>query len=217
MKTYIITGLALAAISTGAFAQESASVDINAAAQAKCVVSGQNTVQLGELADGNGFVDASAQGRLVALLNATSTAAWCSGATGNKVVLSRTALVRANSNGELNANGFVTAVLYDVGIDIADANAVNAGYTYDEGTSDGAGSGPAFAAFGGTGTNGAAITFVNDTYTGNGSLGGEFKGVNLAGKSPDDQGPTDSFTVSGNRLLAGTYAGTLTLTLTPGS
>lgn len=216
MKTYLIAGLALAASATGAFAQEAASIDITASAKAKCVVSGQNTVELGELADGEGFVDASAQGRLVTLLNGTGTVAWCSGATGNKVVLSRTALVRENTSGLVTGSGFVTAVLYDVGIDIADPNAVNPGYTYDEGTSDGAGSGPSMGAFGGT-NDGAVVNFVNDTYTGNGSLSGEFRGVNLIGKAVTDEGATNTFTQSPNRLLAGAYFGTLTLTLTPGA
>ena len=216
MKTYILAGLVLIASAGSAFAQDSEQVVINAAAQPKCAVTGQNTVALGELADSDGFVDGSAQGRLVGLLNATSTTAWCSGVAGNKVVLSRTALVRQNSNGQPDANGFVTAVLYDVGIDISDPNAVNAGYTYDEGTSDGVGSGPSFGPFGATGL-GAPVSFVNDTYPGNGTLGGSLKGVNLTGKAVTDEGATNTFTQSPNRLLAGAYSGTLTLTLTPGA
>lgn len=218
MKIQLIAGLALLASAGTAFAEEQTAVVVNASASAQCGVSGGNSAVLaGDLSDSDGRVNgAASQNDLVAQLNATNTVAWCSGTTGNKVVLTRTALVRNGSTGTPDANGFLTAVLYDVGIDINDANAVNNGYTYDEGTSDGAGSGPSFGPFGATGL-GATVLFVNDTYAANGSLNSQFKGVDLTGKPTTDDGATNTFTQSTNRLQAGNYTGTLTLTLTPGT
>ncbi len=190
------------------------SITLNGRVTAQCVATGTSSVNLpNSLAGADGFLAAATvQSDLLAQLNTTNTRAWCSG-NSNKVVLSRTALVRNGSTGAVGGDGFANAVLYDVGVNIPGAvnpGAVNPGYSYTEGTSDGAGNGPVVGRFGPTDA-GAAVTFVQDTY-GSAKLVPE---VVAAAAGAD--GASNTFTtVPGVRLAAGDYSSVLTLTLTPG-
>ena len=185
------------------------SITLNGRVTAQCVATGTSSVNLpNSLAGADGFLAAATvQSDLLAQLNTTNTRAWCSG-NSNKVVLSRTALVRNGSTGAVGGDGFANAVLYDVGVNIT--GAVNPGSSYTEGTSDGAGNGPVVGRFGPTGA-GAAVTFVQDTYS-SAKLVPE-----VVDASAGADGASNTFTtVPGVRLAAGDYSSVLTLTLTPG-
>ena len=185
------------------------SITLNGRVTAQCVATGTSSVNLpNSLAGADGFLAAATvQSDLLAQLNTTNTRAWCSG-NSNKVVLSRTALIRTGSTGAVGGDGFANAVLYDVGVNIT--GAVNPGYSYTEGTSDGAGNGPVVGRFGPTGA-GAAVTFVQDTYS-SAKLVPE-----VVDASAGADGASNTFTtVPGVRLAAGDYSSVLTLTLTPG-
>lgn len=209
-----VSALALVAVAAPAFAQDSASVEINAAVAPQCVVNanGSGTVDIAatDLAGSDGFLATGFVNAIAAGLTDQGIKAWCSGST-NTVVLTRSALVRQGSTGALS-NGFATAVIYDVAANI-DGAVRSDGTTPLEGTSDGligpgsADTGTSVSAFGPTG-DGADVSFYAE-----------------AGQTPaavsdvtrTQEGPTSAYaTTTANRLLAGTYLGTVTLTLTAG-
>lgn len=210
----------LAALPTSA---QAASVTINGAAPAQCGITGASSATItgggagGSLADTNGFLDSSAQSRIIAALNTTNTEAWCTGRS--TVVLTRSPLVRG-ATGAVDASGFANAIGYDVAINIANATRVDgytdAGLVGLEGSSDGLG-GPAFNAFGPRG-NGSGVLFLNDTY--GDSFNATPKTLNLTGSptaTPPTSGLIPQVLSTPTRLAAGTYTSTVTLTITPTS
>jgi hypothetical protein len=161
---------------------------------------------------------ASALNDILSGLSATNTTAWCSGVS--KVVLSRTPLVRQGTNGAVDTSGFVNAIGYDVQIVLTGATRTSpfAGYDDKEGSSDGAGSGPTFNPFGPIGT-GVVVNFIADTWANpTGVFDTVAEPLNLS-VSPGFDGPTGGLlgqvVPNTTRLAAGTYTGTVTLTLTP--
>jgi hypothetical protein len=228
----LIAGLGLSVATTGfAFAAEpvlgagggsAPTVAVNGAVAPQCKVTGTQTATFSGtaaagLADANGFLASSALPDLLTALNATNTFAWCSGVS--KIAVGRTPLVRDGTNGAIDTSGFVNAIGYDVAAKIVGASRTipEAGYDDQEGTSDGAGSGPTFNPFGPTG-NGLAVTFIGDAWTGNGTFGTTAVPLNLS-VSPSYDGATSGLTgqvvANTTRLAAGTYKSTVTLVLTP--
>lgn len=212
-----VSALALVAVAAPAFAQDSASIDITASVTPKCVVNAPSTsidISGTDLSGPDGFLDGSFVGAIAGGLTDLGINAWCSGST-NTVVLTRSALVRqggANA-GELS-NGFATAVIYDVAVNIVGAVRGD-GTTPLEGTSDGligpgsADTGTSVSAFGPTGL-GAAVTFVPEAGQTPAAL------LTLADIRTQEGATSQYVTTTANRLLAGTYLGTVTLTLTAG-
>jgi hypothetical protein len=235
MKKLLMTMVAGFAItvSGNAFAQSLApvsggsatTVNINGTVAPQCKITGSSTASVtgtaaAGLADSSGFLSgASALNDILAGLTATNTTAWCSGVS--TVVVSRTPLVRQGSTtGAIDASGFVNAIGYDVQIVLAGATRTSpfAGYDDKEGTSDGAGNGPTFNPFGPIGT-GVTVTFIKDTWANpTGVFDTIAEPLNLT-VSPSYDGPSQALLANvvpnTTRLAAGTYTGTVTLTLTP--
>jgi hypothetical protein len=209
-----------------AAAAQNASVAINGAAPAQCGVSGSTTATLtgggaAGLADANGFLDSSAQVRIVAALNNTNTQAWCTG--GSTIVVTRTPLVRTGTTGRIDTSGFVNAIGYDVAVKITGASRtdpyLSPGFGGGvEGSSDG-NSGPGFNPFGPTG-NGSIVQFVNDDYAPSQSFDATPSLLDLT-SGASFTGPTATLRTQAvantTRLAAGNYTSTVTLTITPTS
>lgn len=195
---------------TGATATQN--ITINGRVTAQCVInSGTSSFNLTQsLAGADGFLNASGlQSALESGLTNTNTTAWCSG-NSNKVVISRTALVRNGTTGAQGADQFGNAVLYDVGVKIN--NAPVAGFSYTDGSSDGPGNGHIVGRFGPM-NQGEPVTFVTDI-SGPASL---LTPIVVAATSAAADGATPTFSaLPGVRLSAGDYTSTVTLTITPG-
>jgi hypothetical protein len=192
----------------------SATITITGDDPPKCGITGGTSATIGvDLSGSDGFINGGLEGALLSALNSTNTYAWCTG-TSNKINLTRTPLVRDGSNGHPDANGFLTAALFDVGIDMPDVT--NPAASYDEGTSDGPGTGPTVGPFGPTGA-GSPVTWVPDSWPNpNGHLV-TVVGVDVGGQGTTGNGPTSAFSqINDKRLVAGDYTATVTLTLTPG-
>lgn len=204
-----VSALALVAVAAPAFAADNA-VTINGSVQAKCVVAGGTGAfaLTTDLADADGRLNTAFLSQVVAGMNAQGISAWCSG-NNNTLVLTRTAL--KTGNGALN-NNFAQAVIYDLAVNIADATRGDS-VSPLEGTSDGPANGPGIGLGGGIplsnfgGAANSAVTFVAEASQTPSAV------VNSA---PAD-GATSAFTSTSNRLVAGTYTGTVTLTLGAGN
>jgi hypothetical protein len=215
-KRILLAGALIAAAATPAMANtDGESINVNGRVPAMCrITANDHNIALGSVIDSDGFLDADLQSRILTQLNSVDVFAWCNGSN-NVVNAFREALLLDGSDGTTQPGGFATAVGFDVGIQIGDTepNGINDGYTYDEGTSDGEGSGPGGAApFGATGL-GAPITFVSDNWGGPAFLTPVAVDVPSAGFT----GPTTGFTTLGAvRPAAGRYRGRVTIRLTSG-
>jgi hypothetical protein len=219
MKRILIAAVSLAALGAAgsAFAAPShQTIHIRARNPAQCnITASTNVVTLptNSMSDATGHVQTSLATSVATALNGAGVYAWCTGSH-NGVNLSRTALI--TGAGATN-NGFAEGAIYDIAINIG--SGVGGATRYDavtplEGSSDGIGNGPGVGAgsytsvtsFGPAGP-GELVTFLAE---GSGNVNAVTNG--LAG----GQGPTSGFTTTTNRLLAGPYHGTATVTLTPG-
>jgi hypothetical protein len=169
------------------------------------------TLTTNSISTTSGFINTGLSASVASLLNGAGIVAWCTGNT-NGVVLSRTALV--TGSGATN-NGFAEGALYDLSAHIADATRSDGNTNELDGTSDGAGNGPGVgvgsgshvSSFGPAGT-GSPVTFT-----------AEAAGVTAAvtNGTAGGAGADGDFSQTSNRLVAGHYTGTVTLTLTPGT
>jgi hypothetical protein len=158
------------------------------------------------LVNNDGFVDGpTVQSAIVTALNEANVHGFCNG-TNNTVVLTRTPFTLEHDGGAVG--DFAKAVLYDVQASFSDNS-----QTYTESTADGPAGGTTAGAFGPSGP-GAPITF--STISG-GAGGALVTPISVVVSNPDDTSPTAAFTNRPTaRLVAGAYASTLTLKLTPG-
>lgn len=220
MKTItILATAAVAAIATPAFAQDSNNHDVTITVQgstpAKCnIAADDSTITLTgyDLTNDQGRVRNNVDQKVANALSGLNLKAWCNGAR-NGVAVSRSALTTGNGNA---VNGFNQAIVYDLNVLID--GATRDGAAFFDGTSDGpangpgigAGSGIAVPAFGPTG-QGSKISFVTEPGTSvdavsNGQGGAEVTRTAFNGSENNAA-----------RMVAGTYTGTVTLTLTPGN
>lgn len=217
----IKTLLAAAAVSAigvaaPAFAQDTTAPSttvfhINAENPAKCQVTANNTaVTLANdsVSNSQGFANSAIGQAIASQLTALNATAWCTG-TRNSVVLTRSPLTTGDGS---QSGGFNQAVIYDVAVDLADAMRVDNTKPI-EGTSDGAGNGPGAGAGSATPVNhfgpsgaGSSLTFTNE----------QGSSSNATTNSAPDLART-SYPSDPNRLVAGNYLGTVTLTISPGA
>lgn len=189
---------------------------IRGANPAKCNLesaSGQ-IVNLGanDISDRQGVARASLARDIANGLEALGITAWCTG-NENSLVLSRSALTTGNGN-QTN-NGFNRAVIYDLEMNIP-ATRRAGGAPVNEGTTDGPGNGPgvgvgtgqAIGRFGPVGA-GEPVTFRPEPGQTVSAVADGLGGAEL---------PRNAFTTeNAQRLVAGNYNGTVTITLTPGA
>ena len=212
----ILAGAAAMMLSAPAFAANPQAIIVNGSVTPLCAINATTAVVSvsNQLADSaTGFARLNVAADVATALNTAGITAWCTGAT-NGVVLSRTALTKGN--GLVDGSGFANGVVYDLDLTIPGAiraDSVAPGGVKFEGTSDGAGNGPGVGlgsftsvdSFGATGS-GAPVTFSTEGSSTSGAIT-----VNNV------SGATSGFTVNNaNRLAAGAYTSTVTLTLTPG-
>lgn len=221
MKTFtILATAAVAAIATPAFAQESSNnhdvqITVQGSTPAKCnIAADDSTIILTgyDLTNDQGRVRNNVDQKVANALSGLNLKAWCNGAR-NGVAVSRSALTTGNGNA---VNGFNQAIVYDLNVLID--GATRDGAAFFDGTSDGPANGPGIGsgsgivvpAFGPTG-QGSKISFVPEP------------GTSVAAVSAGQGGAEvtrAAFNGSENnaaRMVAGTYSGTVTLTLTPGN
>lgn len=219
MKKFIMSSVALAAIavSAPAFAENNhdVTITVEGSTPAKCNINSddtQVTLEGYDLTNDQGRVRANVANKVANALTGLNLRAWCTGGH-NGVVVSRSALTTGNGNA--TDTGFNQAIVYDLNMNID--GATRNGQAFFDGTSDGPGNGPGIGVgsgevvpeFGPTG-QGSKISFVQEpgstvSATTNGQNGAETDRVAFNG------------TESNARLVAGTYTGTVTVTLTPGA
>lgn len=215
MKKILLTA-AVAVLAGPAFAQSTQGVQtetwtINGDNPAKCQIStSSNTVDLpaDSISNDQGRARGNLGQRIAAGLNGTNPRAWCTGAR-NSVVLTRTPLT--TGDGAVN-NGFNQAVIYDIAVDVQDAERVD-GFRPIEATSDGPGNGPGVGVgastpvgnFGPTGA-GSRLDFSNETGS-----------TSEATTNGTGDGDRSNYPGNNARLTAGTYSGQVVLTITPGN
>ncbi|SMF64939.1 hypothetical protein [Allosphingosinicella indica] len=144
MKKILLTA-AVAVLAGPAFAQstqgpQTQTWDINGDNPPKCQISTNSnsiTLPADSISNDQGRARGNLGQRIAAGLNGTNPRAWCTGAR-NSVVLTRTPLT--TGDGSVN-NGFNQAVIYDIAVDVQDAQRVD-GFRPIEGSSDGPGNGP---------------------------------------------------------------------------
>lgn len=208
--------MATAAISTLAFAtpaladgpntaQDQETFTIQGLNPAKCnVVTESATYELPDNAISNnqGRASQDLANAIATRLNAAAITAWCTG-NNNKLVLSRSAMTVGN--GQATNNGFNRAAIYDIEVNVADSSRVGGSDAVNEGTSDGANNGPFITRFGAQ-DDGSTLVFRQEP------------GSNVRGSAnaPTGELPRGSYNENNNRLVAGTYQGTVTVTLNPG-
>jgi hypothetical protein len=216
MKTLLLAAAASLAFAGVASAQtpDSATIIINGDNPAKCgVISSPASVNLAadQISDADGFANpALGQAVANALTGAgTPVAVYCTGAS-NGVVLGRTSLRTGDGT---PVNGFNRAVVYDIAMSIEGATRAD-NVTPLEGSSDGGnggvtgpgsptGAGNDVSSFGAS-PSGAAVSWFAE---GNNAF------ATTSNSSAYDA--TGSYAPSENRLAAGTYSGTVQITLTP--
>lgn len=218
MKKYLFAATMLAAaVSSPAFADgnnrgtDTETFTLRANNPAKCnLESNDYTLRIpgNSISDNDGFALTTVASSVADTLNAADVNAWCTGAK-NSLQMYRTAFVANGTSGEQGEDGFNTAVIYDVTMNIADAVRTD-GNSPIEGTSDGAGRGPgvggteSIGRFGPSGL-GTPVVFAEELASEaveNGQLGTVKR---------------DDFNGDDNRLIAGQYTSTLTIELTPGN
>jgi hypothetical protein len=211
---YIVSALALVSAAP-AFAA-SQPIVVNGTVAPICKITGDSpVVVVPDLADANGFARTDIGADVANALADATVTAWCSG-NKNGVVVSRTAFVKTGgaAGGVLDGSNFANGVVYDITVSIPDGFRSDTNSAADvDGTSDGAGNGPGVGvgaglwveSFGPTGS-GVVLTFANEGTSQSGA-------ITAAGAD----GPTSTFgVVNTNRLSAGDYESTVTVTLTPG-
>ncbi len=218
MKKFLMAATAIATLATATPALadgDNTTTDvevftINGDNPAKCNLESNSynvTLPANVISDNNGFARTDLSAAVANGLNALGITAWCTG-NNNKVNAYRTAL--STNGGERTTDNFNQAVIYDVTMTIAGATRSD-GFGSTEGTSDGQGDGPGLGVgaglsvsrFGPSG-NGSAVTFAQ-----------ELPSAAVTSSVPGT-GDRSSYTEDGNRLVAGSYAGTLTVEITPG-
>ncbi len=220
MKTItILAAAAVAAIAAPAFAEGTNTHDVTLTVKGttppKCNVSSNTTSILltgYDLTDDRGMVKSDIDQKVATALSQINLMAWCNGPR-NGVAVSRSALITGDGVAE---NGFNKAIIYDLNVLIDGATRDGAGFF--DGTSDGPSNGPGIGAgggivvpaFGPTG-EGAKVTFVSEPGT---SVAAVTNGRGSAELARAAFSGTEN---NGNRMVAGTYSGTVTLTLFPSS
>jgi hypothetical protein len=217
---YIVSALALVSAAPAFAAPTIAVGDINVSGSVtpQCKITnptGTPTVSIvGDLADPSGFARTDIGTAVAVALGGANVTAWCSGNT-NTVVVSRTAFVKTGGapGGVVDGSGFANGAVYDVAVTIPGGIRSNTSSDVDvDGTSDGAGNGPGIGtgaglsvdSFGPTGT-GVVLTFANEGSSTSGAI-----------TADGADGDTTTFAVNNsNRLSAGSYTSTVTLTLSP--
>lgn len=219
MKKFVMTSVALVAIAASApvFAQDApaqnhdVTITVNGSTPAKCNINSDNqTVVLEsyDLTNDQGRVRNNVANRVANALTGLNLRAWCTGGN-NGVVVSRSALTTGDGN---PLNGFNQAIIYD--LDMRIEGAFRDGEAFYEGTSDGTGNGPGAGvgagivvpAFGPLG-QGAKVSFEPE--------GGSTVAAATNGQV-GSEAPRSSYQEDTARLVAGTYTGSVTVTLTPG-
>jgi hypothetical protein len=221
MKTItILATAAVAAIAAPAFAQDSnnhdVTIKVEGSTPAKCNIASDDTsiILTGyDLTNDQGKVRTNVDQKVANALSGLNLKAWCNGAR-NGVAVSRSALITGNGNA--TTTGFNQAIVYDLNVLID--GATRDGAAFFDGTSDGPANGPGIGsgsgivvpAFGPTG-QGSKISFVTEPGTSvaavtNGQGGAEVTRASFNGAENNAA-----------RMVAGTYTGTVTLTLTPGN
>jgi hypothetical protein len=216
MKKIFAAATAIAALATATPAladgdntsTDTTTITVNANNPAKCnVTSSALTVALADnqISNNDGFAVSDLGSKVAAALDGLTVSAWCTGGN-NTVNLQRTALVRNGSNGAKTSEGFNQSIIYDIAMDVADANRVD-GTKPIEGTSDGAVGPTNVGRFGPNGV-GSEVTFSNEA--------GSSSNASSVGTS-GGSGPRSGFTADAARLAAGAYTGTVTIVVTPGA
>jgi hypothetical protein len=215
---YIVSALALVSAAP-AFA-ESRPITVNGTVAAQCKITspiGTSIVTVSnDLADINGFARADIGADVATALNGAAITAWCSG-NSNGVVVSRTAFVKngGTAGGVVDGSGFANGAVYDVTVSIPDGFRSDTSSDADvDGTSDGAGNGPGVGVGAGLGVEsfgpingGVVMTFANEGSSTSGAI-----------TTDGGDGATSLFgVVNANRLSAGSYTSTVTITLSPGN
>ena len=208
----ILAGAAAMMMSAPAFAANPQAIIVNGNTAAQCAISATLTTVTvaASMADAAGFARTNLATDVATALNTAGVKAWCSGAT-NGVVLSRTALTKGT--GLVDAGGFANGAIYDLQLSISDAVRSDTSGSLLDGTSDGAGNGPGVGvgaglsvdAFGPTGT-GTAVVFAAETSSASAAITANPLAAATGAYNANNA----------NRLSAGNYTSTVTLTLTPG-
>lgn len=213
MKKILLTSVAVAAFAcaTPAFADDNtgtqtAAITVEGSTPAKCNIDkeiGDVNLAAYDLSSDNGRAKGNVGDKIANGLNALNMHAWCTGGA-NVVVLSRSSL-QTGSTGGLTTTGFAQNIIYDVVLKVDGLSRENVPNGWIEATEDGT-SGPTVGRFGPTGS-GAKLTF--DAF----APSGPSTATSVGGTGAL---PRSNYTPTDNRLAAGDYAGTITLTLTPG-
>jgi hypothetical protein len=218
MKKFLMAATAIATLATATPAladgdntgTDTEVFTINGTNPAKCNLESNSysvTLPTNVISDNDGFARTDLSASVANGLNALGVTAWCTG-NSNKVNAYRTAL--STGSGQRTSDDFNQAVIYDVTMTIAGATRSD-GFGSTEGTSDGQGNGPgsgigaglSVSRFGPSGT-GSAVTFAP-----------ELPSAAVTSITPGT-GPRGNYATDANRLVAGTYSGTLTVEITPG-
>ena len=201
----ILAAAAAVMMSSSAFAAAQP-IEVNGKVVAQCAVSAvKNSVIVSNaLNDANGFARTNIATDVATALDTAGVKAWCSGSA-NTIILTRTAFVKTGTAGTADLFDFATGAIYDVGVLIS--GAVRSGFgELDalESTSDGNVGPTNVSSFGPNGL-GAVVSFVAQTGTTSGAI-----------ETNAGVGSTPAFSVNnGQRLAAGDYMSTVTLTLSP--
>ena len=184
----------------------SRSIEVQGRVDARCRLTLEAAVQSinVSMVDADGRINAAAfQAAIVGALNQAGLKGWCSGAN-NQLVLTRTPFVLGTDGTPVN--GFARAVLFDVSVSVSTPT-----QSYSDATQDGPSVGSSAGRFGPTGI-GAALSFAASI-----SAGALTQPVPIIAATSLSQGATASFTqLIGSRLVAGTYASSVTLEVRPG-
>lgn len=248
--------IAAAFIGTPAFAQggstdatdSSLGLVINAQVAPRCEVSanGSSAYISDDLSDTQGFARGNVGQLVAAKLNTLGVRASCTG-TANRLTLTRTAMVLADSDGSASANGFNRAIIYDIAVSVpgvvtgstsgnGNGNGNNNGGNTQTGGNgngnNGCGNGNGGPNGSKPGCGGGVTTGTFTDATTDGAVGvtlGAFTNSQLTFADVDGSrseavvsaaaadGPRDTFSRGDARLAAGQYVGTVVLTLSPGS
>jgi hypothetical protein len=210
---YLVGAMALVTAAPAFAAGQS--ITVNGSAAAQCSITGSPSVTVNnDLADASGFARANVAADVATALNGANVTAWCTG-NKNAVVISRTAFVKTGgtTGGVVDGSGFANGVVYDLALSIPGGIRSDTNSDTDvDGTSDGAGQGPGAGSY----TNLSVDSFGP---TGNGvvlQFGQEAGSSSIATTANGGDGATTAFSGNNsNRLSAGSYKSTVTVTLSP--
>ncbi|MGQ3101204.1 MAG: hypothetical protein ACT6Q5_06545 [Sphingopyxis solisilvae] len=217
MKKLLVAASVLAAMaSTPAWADgdntglDTETFTLNANNPPKCNLEASTytlTLANNVLSNDDGFARNDVSNSVASALNTAGVHAWCTGAR-NTLQMYRTPF--AFTAADEIFDPFSGAVIYDISLNIADAVRTD-GFAPTEGTSDGKGNGPGIGVgsglrvgrFGPTGL-GTPVVFASEA-------------PSAATSVTFGDGPRSDFTPSDGRLVAGAYASSVTIELTPGN